>query len=179
MNKKTSVIKNYALSPYVLYLDYTDISRESIEIESLIEKLAGLTGKLRLLSIMKKMETAFQNENYAVAERYAEKILAVYPENLNALRGLGLSKFMQKEYQEALDELLKSLELSEDKEFDYTYIGWCYCNLKNYRKACEAFDRAIELNPLYEPALSGRTQALLYLHSDRLDTVESLEKRIK
>ncbi len=178
MNKKTSVIKNYALSPNVLYLDYTG-STEGGNIDTLISKLSSLTNKLKLLSIMKKMEAAFEAGDYAVSKKLAEKILRDLPDNVNALRGLGMSYFMEGDYTNALNWLSKSLELSADKEFDYTYIGWCYCNMDNHKRACDAFEKAVEINPLYEPALEGRTQALLYLHSDRLDTVEALEKRLK
>ncbi len=177
MNKKTSVIKNYALSPNVLYLDYTSSVEEGVQIDTLITKLTLLTGKLRILGAMKQMEAAFKAEKYSLSKKYAAKILEVYPDNVNALRGMGLSLFMLKDYEVALKYLLKSLELSEDKEFDYTYIGWCYCNLNNHLKACQAFDCAVEINPLYEPALTGRTQAIIHLHGDRLETVESLEKR--
>ncbi len=177
MNKKTSVIKNYVLSPNVLYLDYTDYKEET-HIDTLISKISSLTTKLRLLSIMKKMETSFGAGDYAVSKQLAENILTILPDNVNALRGAGVSSFMMGDYTVALEYLSKSVELSEDKEFDYTYIGWCYCNLDNHKKACYAFEKAVEINPLYEPALAGRTQALLYLHGERLEAVESLERRL-
>ena len=178
MNKKTTVIKNYVLSTDVLYLDYKNIN-EGGNIDTLIKRLSSLTQKLRLLSIMKKMESAFDTGDYALSKKFAEQILVSLPDNVNALRGLGMSYFMVGDYENALVWLSNSLELSQDKEFDYTYIGWCYCNLNNHRRACEAFDKAVEINPLYEQALSGRTQAYLYLHSERLETVETLEKRLK
>ena len=177
MNKKTTVIKNYVLSTDVLYLDYKNIN-EGGNIDTLIKRLSSLTQKLRLLSIMKKMESAFDTGDYALSKKFAEQILASLPDNVNALRGLGMSYFMVGDYENALVWLSNALELSEDKEFDYTYIGWCFYNLDNYKRACDAFDKAIEINPLYEQALNGRTQALMCLHGERLDKIEALEKNI-
>lgn len=177
MNKKISVIKNYTLLPDVLYLDYS-ISEEGIDIDSLINKLSNITNKLKLLSIMKKMESSFDSKDYISSIGYAEKIIAVLPNNVNALRGLGMSLFMLKDYSKALEFFNKSLEFSDEKEFEYTYIGWCLCNLNFHQKANAAFEKAIELNPLYEPALEGRTQALIHLHGERLDTVNSLNEKM-
>lgn len=117
-------------------------------------------------------------ENYTLSKQYASDILKHLPTNINALRGYALSCFMLEEYEEALKTLLKSLEISTEQEFEYTYIGWCFCNMDNHIKACEAFEKAVEINPLYEPALSGRTTAYVHLHSDRLEKVEQLEKNL-
>ena len=127
---------------------------------------------------MNKMETAFINEDYENCKIYASKILESLPDNVNALRGMGVSCFMKEDYDEALKYLTKSLELSTDKEFDYTYIAWCFCNQNKHLKACETFEKAIEINPLYEPALSGRTNAIIHLHGDRLDKVQELENNL-
>ncbi len=177
MNKKTTVIKNYVLSTDVLYLDYKN-GNEGSKIDTLIKKISSLTHKLRLLSIMKKMEAAFAAGDYLVSKSYADEIIKSLPDNVNALRGLGMSCYMLEEFEKAIMWLSKSLELSTDKEFDYTYIGWCFYNLDNYKRACDAFDKAIEINPLYEQALNGRTQALMCLHGERLDKIEALEKNI-
>ncbi len=178
MNKKISVIKNYALSPDVLYLDY-NISSEELNIDSLVAKLSNITNKLRLLSIMKKMESSFASEDYISSIGYAEIILSVLPDNINALRGMGMSLFMLKDYSRALELFTKSLNFSTEKEFEYTYIGWCFCNLNFHQKANAAFEKAIEINPLYQPALEGRTQALIHLHGERLDRVNSLDKKLE
>lgn len=124
------------------------------------------------------MEQAYSAENYIVSKRLAAKVLVHLPQNINALRGYALSCFMLGEYAEALSTLLKSLEQSKEQEFEYTYIGWCFCNMDNHLKACEAFEKAVEINPLYEPALSGRTTAYVHLHSDRLEKIETLEKSL-
>ena len=128
---------------------------------------------------MKKMEAAFVEEDFANCKIYASKILESLPDNVNALRGMGVSYFMEEKYEEALQYLAKSLELSDDKEFDYTYIAWCFCNQGKHLKACETFEKAIAVNPLYEPALSGRTQAIIHLHGDRLDKVQELENNLQ
>ena len=50
--------------------------------------------------------------------------------------------------------------------------------MNNHIKACEAFEKAVDINPLYEPALSGRTTAYIHLHGDRLDQIEKLEQNL-
>lgn len=124
------------------------------------------------------MEKAFENDNFLLCKNLAKEVLGIAPTNLNALRGFSLSCFMLKEYETALDGFARAIEFSDEKEFEYTYIAWSYCNLNNHIKACEMFEKAIEINPLYEPALSGRTQAVIHLHGDRLDKIEQLEKNI-
>lgn len=128
--------------------------------------------------MMRTMEAAFINEDYKNCKILAETILKSLPDNVNALRGLGVSLFMEENYDEALKYLTKALELSTDKEFDYTYIAWCFCNQGKHLKACETFEKAIEVNPLYEPALSGRTHAIVHLHGDRLDKIQQLENNL-
>ncbi len=125
------------------------------------------------------MEMAFAQDDFKACKTYAEIILEHLPDNVNALRGMGVSLFMEEDYENALKYLIKSLKLSTDKEFDYTYIAWCFCNQGKHLKACETFEKAIEINPLYEPALSGRTQAIVHLHGDRLDKIEELEKNLQ
>ena len=124
------------------------------------------------------MEAAFMEENYKACMDCASQILEHLPDNVNALRAMGVSLFMQEDYNAALSNFSKALEKSEDKEFDYTYIAWCFCNLNNHIKSCEMFEKAIEINPLYEPALSGRTQAVVHLHSDRLENIQKLEDNL-
>ena len=124
------------------------------------------------------MEHAFTREDYANCKNFAAKILESLPDNVNALRGMGVSLFMEENYDDALNYLTRSLELSTDKEFDYTYIAWCFCNQGRHLKACETFEKAIEINPLYEPALSGRTSAIIHLHGDRLEKVQELENNL-
>ena len=124
------------------------------------------------------MEHAYDSDDFVLCKNLAKQVLEFAPTNINALRGLGLSCFMLQEYENALDSFARALEFSEEKEFEYTYIAWSYCNLNNHIKACEMFEKAIEINPLYEPALSGRTQAIIHLHGDRLDKIEQLEKKI-
>ncbi len=121
------------------------------------------------------MEKAFEDNEFKKSKDLAVQIIKEAPSNLNALRGLGLSCFMLEEYNEALDCFARALEFSPQQEFEYTYIAWCYCNLNNHIKSCEMFEKAIEINPLYEPALSGRTQAVIHLHGDRLEKIEKLE----
>lgn len=125
------------------------------------------------------MENVYQNKQYRSCKDLALKILLETPENLNALRAYALSSFFLEEYEESMMFLLRALELSNEKEFEYTYIGWCLCNLNNHIKACEAFEKAVEINPLYEPALEGRTSAYIHLHSDRLDVVKKLDEKFE
>lgn len=123
------------------------------------------------------MEVAYNNKQYQVCKDFALKVLLLMPENLNSLRGYALSCFFLEEYEESMMFLLKALEISKEKEFEYTYIGWCLCNMNNHIKACEAFEKAVEANPLYEPALVGRTSAYVHLHAERLDVVNKLDEK--
>ena len=90
------------------------------------------------------MEQAYQREQFEDAKSLAQEVLAKLPTNLNALRGYALSCLFLEQYEEALDYLLRCLEVSKEQEFEYTYIGWCFCNMDNHIKACEAFEKAVE-----------------------------------
>ncbi len=70
------------------------------------------------------------------AEEFAE---------LHHLRGIGYHRI--KNYNKALDDLNKSIELNPNDEEVYMNRGSVFSDIKNYNKALDDFNKAIELNP--------------------------------
>lgn len=64
----------------------------------------------------------------------------------------GVEDFQKKEYQEAINDYTKAIEINPDYADAYFYRGCAKHKLKNYRGALADFSRAIQINPNYVDA---------------------------
>lgn len=61
----------------------------------------------------------------------------------------GLTKYYMKQYDEALKDLSKVIELDTFNYYAYNNRGIVKYELKDYQGAIEDFNKSIELNPFY------------------------------
>ena len=84
-------------------------------------------------------------ELYASATEILREILAKEPQNARALHHLGLIKFNDGKYKEAITDFEAALK-ADNKSFQSQFlIGDCYRALDDYAKAEEQFRKAIEI----------------------------------
>ena len=74
-------------------------------------------------------------------------ILKVYPNCLYAWRNLGVTRYQQEHYPEALDAFLHATSLAPKDAFCQSSVGATYFQLRRYPEAAHALEIAIALNP--------------------------------
>ena len=75
----------------------------------------------------------------------------------------GLAYHFLKDYQRAIADFDRAIELNPRYVWAYGSRGWVYRFLKDYQRAIADFDRAIELNPKYAWAYGSRGLAYHFL----------------
>ena len=60
---------------------------------------------------------------------------------------LGLALKDMEEYKRAVDILVKSAAVDQDRRDTFNLLGFCYFKLKDHEKAIQAFQRVLELDP--------------------------------
>ncbi len=101
---------------------------------------------------LQKATEAYNNQLYAVAIAYTQKIIDIDSTNSRAYRGLGYTYSNQENYEKAIEYLEKAILLNPNDSLAYLYIGDAYHNQKNYDKAIEYYSKALEINPDYVDA---------------------------
>ena len=99
------------------------------------------------IDIKEKADKAFdfhKSGNFSEAERLYIEVLSFEPSNINVLNLLGLLKFAQKQYQEALTYILKAVEISPQAYF-YLNLGRIYFSLNRIEESTKAFEEGLKL----------------------------------
>ena len=65
-----------------------------------------------------------------------------------------------KQYERAISDYNKAIELNPNFALAYNNRGWAYYCLKKYQQALKDFDKAIELNPNNTQAKNNRAACL-------------------
>lgn len=100
----------------------------------------------------------------------AKDILAVYENNVKESDGTNLKTFMkghetfmlafgemkQKNWKRAIETFNKVLRIVPNHLSSLGNIGMCYGQLAQYTKAITYLDRALEIDPEYEPAINNK-----------------------
>lgn len=102
----------------------------------------------------------------------AKSILASYEDVIKESDGTDLNTFLkthetftrafaeleQKNWKQAIETFKKVLTIIPDHLASLGNIGMCYGQLTQYTKAITYLDRALEIDPEYEPAINNKTQ---------------------
>lgn len=72
-------------------------------------------------------------------------IIQHYPEQTNALEGIGMILIGEKRFEEALDYFKKVQELDPKNHHSVAEIGWIYCEQKSHDAAIEHIQNALEI----------------------------------
>jgi tetratricopeptide (TPR) repeat protein len=94
-----------------------------------------------------------KRDDLALMERDLRRILALEPENADALNALGYTLTDRTDrHQEALALITRALEIKPDEAAFVDSIGWVHYRLANYDKAIEFLRRALDMLPNDEVA---------------------------
>ena len=145
-----------------------------------LENLLGrVNKKLKLLTLIEKAKSEYNENNYSGCVDSCEKILKTDPNNAVALRGLGCAMQSQGNHEKALEYYNLALKTSEHKEIEYTLIGTIYYLEDNLEEAIENYNKAIDINDGYDSAYEGRNQAMLENHLKIIDLQDQLDKLLR
>ncbi len=82
---------------------------------------------------------------------------------------LGVAKFYNLEFADAVDYLKKSIKISKDKTIrmlSYNVLGNVYFQMGREKQAIECYDRALSINPDYAKPHISKGRALIWLDQD-------------
>jgi tetratricopeptide (TPR) repeat protein len=91
---------------------------------------------------------AEKGESLDLAERLLGKALAKEPDNGYFLDSLGWIKYKRGQFREALDLLLSAADKAGDDAVIWEHIGDTYMRLNEPRKAQEAYQKSLAIDPL-------------------------------
>jgi tetratricopeptide (TPR) repeat protein len=100
-------------------------------------------GEELLQSLLKEI----LNEKEPDLKAYGEKLVELYPNAQLSYYNSGWFNYSGGDYEQALDDYQKLLELSDRKGPAYNMVGYCYLALDDFEAAEEAFDKYLELEP--------------------------------
>lgn len=92
------------------------------------------------------LEAGLSNDNNDVLNYHLE-IAKLYPKDENARMMVASNYYGQQEYDKAIDEYKKAVEINENFAPAYNMLGYCYRSVNNYSEAEKYFKKYIELIP--------------------------------
>ena len=107
-----------------------------------------------------------KDKNFNEAAINFKRALDYDKENADAYYGLGVVYHYSERYDESIAQLNLALAKSDDKAFKsdvYNVLGLSYIGKENYKKAKEAYNKALELNPNNEYAKNNLVQLKEFL----------------
>lgn len=113
--------------------------------------------------------------DFQKAENYLQQALKIQPNNIDALRLLGVTSALQKKYPEALKYFDKVIKLSPRNGVAHSNRGNVLQELGKYKDALLAYDIALSLEPSYVEAYNNRGNTLQALgrHQEALLAYDS------
>jgi putative GTP pyrophosphokinase len=125
---------------------------------STIDKIAGpfINVDADLNDLVIEALNAHINNNLEKALELYTQLLYISP-NHYIYNHRGLVNFSLSQYETALDDFNKAIELESGDTRVYTNRGLTYRMLKNYERALKDFNKSIELNPLWPDTFYGRS----------------------
>ena len=85
--------------------------------------------------------------DYSKAEKYFEKLTAMYPNDKRVWNELALCYFNQKNYPSAIENFRKSIELDSNFADPYNTLGYSYSRSDKYTEAEQSLKKYAELLP--------------------------------
>ena len=118
---------------------------------------------LDLNAVLQQAVALHQQGRLAEAERAYLQVLAVAPQQFDALQLLGAIKIQQGHYAEGADLITQALRVNPVSARALLNLGFALLHLDRDGEALASFDKALALNPSYAQALYGRGTALAKL----------------
>jgi len=105
-----------------------------------------------------KGNQAYQKGDYEEAIQYYTQAIDLQPNNSEAYNARGWSKYLLKQYQGAILDATKSLQINP-KHYTYHTRGAAYIEMQHYNKAIQDLTKAIQLYPEDHLYFSDRAKA--------------------
>lgn len=113
-----------------------------------IEKIEADSPQQQLENQLKLADQYKKQKDYASAKKGYEKVIELDPQSWIAYTELANIYSLEKDFNQAQDLSLKALEYNEKNYLAWTILGTSYYALgENLKKAEEAFDRSMEIQP--------------------------------
>ena len=132
------------------------VEKTKIEIQKIIDENNIHIQIFRLFSLSEK---SINSKDYNLSIYYNNEIIKLYNNYINvddnikykknysgAYYNIGLAKYYLKEYNKAIQDFNKSIELDPNFSDAYNNMGLSYYELKQYSQSLMYFDKAIQLN---------------------------------
>ena len=129
--------------------------------------------KITLLSLINKAKAEYDKFDFNSGKKSLEEAYKLDSTNHIILRGLGCMEQYEGNYGNALAFYNRALEISTNKEIEYTLIGMVYYLQDMLDKSVEYFNLAIDVNSEYSEAYERRNQAMLENHLKIIDLQKS------
>jgi tetratricopeptide (TPR) repeat protein len=128
-------------------------------------------------------EIYWDAQDWDNVQEYCGKMLEIDPENTWALHFRAVAGVQRQRFQEAVDDIEKSLAITEKRgrepdPSDYYYLGVAYSMLKNEEGALKAFQKGLEALPGQED-FAYQCSALLIQQRRYGEAVELLRKSLE
>lgn len=107
-----------------------------------------------------------RNKQFFNAISYYNQELSINPNNLNCLKGRGVCFLETKQYELAIIDFNKYIQLHQDAEV-YLYLGESYHFLNNFQEAISAYNKAIAYNPQLSIIYGDRGRAFFAKGDDK------------
>lgn len=133
--------------------------------DEVIENSSGITDEQRLVALYGKGRVLSDNyEDYEAAIEHFDRALAIDPSCCQCLDQKGWALFSLEEYEAAFDAVDEALKICPDNAHAWNNKGiYYYLQNKDYHKALECFDRAIESDPNFGDAWYDKYKAHMKL----------------
>ncbi|MDR2906281.1 MAG: tetratricopeptide repeat protein [Helicobacteraceae bacterium] len=110
--------------------------------------------------LFEQVDIAADNRDFQAAINLLSEVIAINPNNSNAYNYRGYMYYELQNYDQAIADYTKAIELDPDgRALYYNNRGFAYNELKNYKQAIADFTKAIALNPENAPAYYSRGNA--------------------
>ena len=116
---------------------------------------------------------------YEEAKECYKQAFEIDSQNIDALKGLGISNVILKNYDDAIKYLDKLLEIDPANADAYSWKGEALMGLDKYEEALNAYDMSLICDPHDEDVINLRKQALASLNRIPIETSEEWVERGK
>ncbi|NCC98422.1 MAG: tetratricopeptide repeat protein [Bacteroidia bacterium] len=131
-------VSAWEMKAYALY--YNENYRKSAECHL---KCARLNGSNDASSLAFAAEAFEKAEDYENGIRYYCEVLKLQPENTDAICGIGLCLFEQKQYEECIVQFKKAIELDGSSSDNWMYLGEAYAALDKVEESISAYNQCL------------------------------------
>jgi len=118
-----------------------------------------------------------KNNNFGEAIQFYNRAIREQPNLIEAYRGRALAKNQLGEYNEALEDIEKALNLREDDPETFIASGEIRTNMKDYAGALVNYNTALSMEPSSALAQAGKAM-VLYFMDNKKEAMDIVEKGV-